>query len=117
MDEAEKTRVNAITRHYESLKSIRSRGDALRWKAMAFIGHRTKEQSIDPDCPVPDLHLYDCAGKLAVNTFVESLGGSVMSPGQDWFSMRVVSKDYSKELPPPWPTGCLSRGHYSTTSQ
>lgn len=100
MDAAEKTRINAITRHYESLKSIRSRGDALRWKAMAFIGHRTKEQSIDPDCPVPDLHLYDCAGKLAVNTFVESLGGSVMSPGQDWFSMRVVSKDYSNELPP-----------------
>ena len=100
MDQGEVRRKDAILRLYESLKSIRGKGDEDRWKAMAFVGHRTAKDSSGTDCPVPDIHLYDCTGIMAVRTLVESLGGSVMSPNQEWFSMRIVSKDYYNELPP-----------------
>ena len=89
-----------ITRLFEQLRSIRAKGDKLRWMAMAFINHRTKESAFGDDCPVPDIHLYDCTGILAVRTFVEGLGSSIMSPGQEWFSMRLMPIDFETELPP-----------------
>ena len=97
--EADKRTVH-ITRMYEQLRSIRAKGDELRWKAMAFINHRTKESTYDDDCPIPKIHLYDCSGILAVRTFVEGLGSSIMSPGQEWFSLRLMSMDFESELPP-----------------
>lgn len=100
MENIQAPKITAILDLYESQKAIRARGDKLRWDAMAFIGHRKKEYTISDDCPVPDIHLYDSSGILAVRTLVESLGGSVMSPNQDWFSMRIVSKDFRIILPP-----------------
>lgn len=93
-------KANSLMRIYNQLYSIRKKGDALRWRAMAFCGHRTKESSISDDCPIPDVHLYDAAGKMAVRTLVESLGGAVMSPGQDWFSMRIEPRNYYTQLSP-----------------
>ena len=93
-------KINALLDLYNDLVSIRTPGDKDRWTAMAFIKHRTKELSCDPECPVPDLHLYDVSGLYAVRTLIESLGGSVMSPNQDWFSLRFSSRDYTMELSP-----------------
>ena len=100
MNEADTRKINAIRNLYEGLKSIRSRGDEDRWKAMAFAGHRTNKDSAGYDCPVPDIYLYDSSGVMAIRTLVESLGGSVMSPNQEWFSPRISSKNYWNELPP-----------------
>ena len=100
MNEADTRKINAIRNLYESLCSIRSKGDEDRWKAMAFAGHRTNKDSSGSDCPVPDIYLYDSSGVMAIRTLVESLGGSVMSPNQEWFSLRIVTKNYWTELPP-----------------
>lgn len=100
MNEADTRKINAIRNLYDSLCSIRSKGDEDRWKAMAFAGHRTNKDSSGSDCPVPDIYLYDSSGVMAIRTLVESLGGSVMSPNQEWFSLRIVTKNYWTELPP-----------------
>lgn len=98
--QSEKERIEAIKDLWSSQVSIRNPGDKTRWNAMSFVGHRTKLDSVDMECPVPERDLYDASGIMAVRTLVESLGGSVMSPNQDWFSMRIVSKDYRTDLSP-----------------
>ena len=108
MEYKEKAKTDAINRLFANLQSIRSRGDELRWKAMAFAGHRTKESSRASDCPVPDIKLYDCTGVMAIKTLVESLGGAVMSPNQDWFSIRIVPRNYKNTIPLDWGQSWIS---------
>ena len=90
------TRVQAIMNLYNQQKSIRAVNDKKRWLAMAYADHRTDSLN----SPIPEVHLYDSAGKIAIRTLVEGLIDSIMSPQQNWFSLRIVSGDFHKILPP-----------------
>ena len=100
MERTDSDRCKSILRIFNQLVAIRSRGDEARWKAMSYADHRTPTDTRSSDCPVEKLNLYDCTGVMAIRTLVESLGGSVMSPNQDWFSLRISPRSYRTELPP-----------------
>ena len=94
MERTDSDRCKSILRIFNQLVAIRSRGDEARWKAMSYADHRTPTDTRSSDCPVEKLNLYDCTGVMAIRTLVESLGGSVMSPNQDWFSLRISPRSY-----------------------
>lgn len=85
--------VGTLNRLYDYLYEKRRKRDELRWEALAYANHRTKEES-DSDCEVPDVRLYSAAGVNAINRFVDGFMGNVMSRNIRWFKSEFESEDF-----------------------
>lgn len=83
-----------LKRRFDTLKSRRAPNDALRWEALAYVGHRLSGSS-DVDCPVPDVRLYSAAGVRAFNRFADGFMGNVMSRNVRWFATRYEDPLFS----------------------
>lgn len=85
--EENKKLYNALKQRFDSLVDRRKANDALRWEALAYVGHRLKGSS-DPDCPTPDIRLYSASAVRAFNRFADGFMGNVMSRNIRWFATQ-----------------------------
>lgn len=94
-------RIEEIKEMLAYQKELRAKSDEDRWAAMAYVRHRTPSQTMKDDCPVQEMsHLYSSAGVDSFDTFISGFMGSIMSQNQEWFTPRLVAKDYSSKIDP-----------------
>lgn len=93
---AEKELINKLLTRWESLKTIRNRIDPVRWEAMAYANHRTKESSLT-NSPVPVIRLYSSSGVLAIQNFINGFLGNLVSQNQNWASLRYEAEDLTEQ--------------------
>lgn len=93
-------KVKSIIKMFEYQTSLRAKSDPERFEAMSFAQHRLPNDMISGDSPVKPKKLYSSEGVKAVETFNTGFMGNIMSPNQDWFVARIVSRDPHINLEP-----------------
>lgn len=88
--------IQFLLKRFDHLKQVRALNEALRWEALAYANHRTKEASLT-NCPVPDIELYATEGVVAIENFVNGFSGNLVSINQNWASFRYESKDFTQQ--------------------
>jgi hypothetical protein len=84
----------AIAAKWSRLKTERLRTESIRWEACAYVQHRMNEFN-DPDCPIKPIKLYNTAGILAFETFINGYHGNLITPSMRWFKLTFTGEDYS----------------------
>lgn len=92
MDQDQK-KAKSIIKMYEYQTSLRAKSDPERFEAMAFAQHRLPSDMIQGFSPVKPKKLYSSEGVKAIETFNTGFMGNIMSPNQDWFLARIISRD------------------------
>lgn len=94
-------RITEIKKLLEYQKTIRSRSDEERWEAFSMVSHRLPSQTCSDDCPVEERpRRYSAVAQDAFLSFIAGFMGAFMSPTQEWFSIRMKSKDYYENVEP-----------------
>ena len=94
-------RIKEIRELLDYQRTIRGRSDEERWEAYSFVKHRLRSQTCVDDCPVKERpHRYSSAATDAFQSFIAGFMGAFMSPTQEWFSLRLKSKNYHDDVPP-----------------
>ena len=91
--EQDQKKAKSIIKMYEYQTTLRSKSDPERFEAMAFAQHRLPADMIQGYSPVKPKKLYSSEGVKAIETFNTGFMGNIMSPNQDWFMARIVSRD------------------------
>jgi len=85
-----------LIRRWDSLKAVREKTEALRWEAMAYANHRTKESTAGYS-PVPELTYFTSHSVIAIENFINGFLGNIVSQNQNWASFRYESKDFTEQ--------------------
>lgn len=86
-------RIAEVKKLLEYQKTVRGKSDQKRWAAFSMVQHRLPSQTCADDCPVEERsHIYSSTGVDAFESFIAGFMGAFMSPNQDWFSLRLISK-------------------------
>ncbi len=83
----------AIAQKWERLKIARQKTEAERWEACAYVQHRTNAFS-DTNTPVKPVKLYNTAGILAFETFINGYQGNLISSALRWFKLTLTGEDF-----------------------
>ena len=83
----------AIASKWSRLKTIRQKSESLRWEACAYVQHRMNEFN-DANSPVKPIKLYNSAGVLAFDTFINGYHGNLITPSMRWFKLTVTGENY-----------------------
>ena len=85
----------AIAAKWSRLQTIRQKTEALRWEACAYVQHRMNEFS-NENSPIKAVKLYNTAGILAFDTFINGYHGNLITPSMRWFKLTVVGEDFEE---------------------
>jgi hypothetical protein len=83
----------AIASKWSRMKTIRQKSEALRWEACAYVQHRMNEFS-DNNNPIKPVKLYNTAGILAFDTFINGYHGNLITPSMRWFKLTLIGENY-----------------------
>jgi hypothetical protein len=103
----------AIAAKWSRLQTIRQKTEALRWEACAYVQHRMNEFS-NENSPIKAVKLYNTAGILAFDTFINGYHGNLITPSMRWFKLTFSGENFELLLMPFFSLGCPSLLPYIT---
>lgn len=83
----------AIASKWEKLKIARQKTEALRWEACSYVQHRMNEFN-DANSPIKPVKLYNMAGVLAFDTFINGYHGNLITPSMRWFKLTITGDNF-----------------------